>query len=212
MDEESLNRSFVVLLIAAIVVSIGSTVINLSSLQRIGGITGFAQTAQGTVTFSVNESVSITLDDDTIDFGECVLNNSGMITYESNVTNGTSVQGFSCDGLAGGPDYMVIENDGNVNVLVNLSSNVSGTQLIESPTSRGAFWFVAGENETNSCASGLASSWVNITAAAQEYGVCGNLSNIDDNDALNIWFRIDLPDDTPSGAKSAGITFSAVKI
>ena len=212
MNEESLNRSFVVLLIAAIIVSVGSTIINLSSLQRIGGITGFAQSAQGTVTFSVNESVSIALLDDNVDFGQCLLNTSGIVSYQSNEVNGTTVSGFSCDGLSDGVDYMVLENDGNVDVLVNLSSNVSGTEFINSPTSRGAFWFMATENETNSCGSGLANSWVNITQAAQNYGVCSNLTNINDNDALNIWFRLDLPDDTAVGTRDAQITFSAVKV
>lgn len=212
MDEESLNRSFVVLLIAAIVVSIGSTVINLSSLQRIGSISGFALSAQGTVSFSVNESVSISLTDNTVNFGECVLNNSGLITYMSNETNGTTISGFYCDGLSSGPDYMVLENDGNVNVLVNLSSNVSGVNFIGSPTNRGAFWFMATENETGSCTGTLANSWTNISAAdPTTYSVCTNLTNVDTNDALNVWFRLDLPDDTTVGTKSAQITFSAVK-
>ncbi len=213
MDAEKLNQGLVVMLVAAIVVSIGSTLISLNKLSVIGGITGFATSDVGTVTFQVNESTSITLTDNSVDFGTCILNNSGFITYDSDITNGTSVQGFYCDGLSAGEDYMVLENDGNVNVSVTLQSDVDGPGFTGSPTSRGEFWFKAAEEEVGSCTGTLADSWVNISQSAFDYNVCDDFKNVDGNDALKIWYRIVLPDDVPAaGVKTAQITFSAVKV
>ena len=214
MNNEKLNQGLVVMLVAAIVVSIGSTLISLNKLSMIGGITGFATTDVGTVTFQVNESTSITLTDDSVDFGTCVLNNSGLVTYDSDTTNGTAIAGFYCDGLTDGEDYMILENNGNVNVSIDLESNVNGPGLTQSPTSRGEFWFTAAEDEAGSCTGTLADSWTNISdSSPTTYNVCTDFKSLDDNDALKIWYRIVLPDDTPAGSThSASITFNAVKV
>lgn len=213
MNNEKLNQGLVVMLVAAIVVSIGSTLISLNKLSLIGGITGFATSDTGTVQFQVNESTSIVLTDNTVDFGTCVLNTSGLVTYDSDVVTGNSNSSFNCDGLST-EDYMVLENNGNVNVSVTLESSVNGPGLTQSPTSRGEFWFKAGNDEAGSCTSGLASTWTNISQASPTtYTVCSHLINVDTNDAIKIWYRIVLPDDTPSGTThSASITFNAVKV
>ncbi len=206
MAEEA-NKGLVALLVAAIIVSIAGTLVSLNKLNQLGALTGFATTQQGKVNFTVSSQVSITLTDNLVDFGTCDINNTATLYYESNETYSASP---SCSGLTTAADYMVLENNGNVNVSVTLQSNKDEETFINAPSStEDQFAFMAWNDEANSCGSGLPTKWVNITAAATPYTVCSNLDFEDPSDSIKIAFRIGLPPDTVPETKEATITFTA---
>jgi hypothetical protein len=211
VNDETVNKGIITLLVAAIVVSVGSTLISLDRLSSIGGITGFATTQQGTVIFNVNESLSITLIDNEVDFGECLLNTStgGMITYDSDVQWGNTDTNYNCTGLSAvGGDFMILENSGNVDAQINISASSTGADFIDASSGRGSLWFKGNNYLVGSCASGLVSTFTNISATTP-YNICGNLTAQATQNQMSIYYRLILPGDTPAGSKTNTITFTA---
>jgi len=177
MDEVS-NRTLAVLLVVAVVVSLGGTLISLERLSRIdvpvfSGITGFASST-GNITFTVSELVEINLSTLDINFGSgnydsvaaqgadkyCQLatfkweDGPGPTptTFDQvgpNCTGFTAPGGFSNQGIN-------ITNTGNVNVTLNMSCNHNAQTLIGgggSASIADALQFnLSDETEEGSCA------------------------------------------------------------
>lgn len=216
MANDKTNFGIVVLLIAAIAISIGSTLVSLDRLSSLGGLTGYAAEASGTVMFAINETLQIELTDNEVNFGTCALNSTsgGFINYTSDLQTGTSSEyqtlGFGCDGLTDvDGDYMILANVGNVDANVTLKSDKNGVELIEASTYEGEFWYKAGNKETDACKTGLQETWTNISQADFAYPLCGNFTAPDLEDELYIWFGLLLPSTTVPGDKTASITFTA---
>ncbi|HDP73789.1 MAG TPA: hypothetical protein ENN46_02410 [Candidatus Woesearchaeota archaeon] len=210
MNDETINKGIVTLLVAAIVVSVGSTLISLDRLSAIGGITGFATVQQGTVIFNVNETLSITLLENTVDFGECILNIStgGIIQYDSDVVYGNLNNAYNCTGLSTGDEYMLLENSGNIDASINISAAKTGSAFIEASSTRGSLFFKGKDDKVGSCASDLQDSFMNFSTT-DHYLLCSNLTSHATANTMRIYYRLILPGDTPAGEKSNTITFTA---
>jgi len=209
MVEEHISKSLAVLIALAIVVSVGGTLITLNSIPA-PQITGYdTSSQQGTASFTVSALTQITVTDSTVDFGTCQLNNSQTLTYDSNASNGNSLE-LDDDGTCGGtfPDNMTLENTGNKYVNLTINSNVSAANFIDASSGEGSFYFVGGNAEASACNSGLQTSFTNFTAAATNYTLCLNFSPVNTEDELSIAYRVRLPSDTKGGTKSATITIT----
>jgi len=154
------NRTLGLLLIAAIVVSIGSTFFMLDNMNTIP--TGFATlNDDGTVNLTVGEYASITLVDDVIDFGECDLDiTGGAVTTVFD----SAAQNTDCDGAVGtAADFMNLSNDGTALVSVTIASDVTGASLWGTA---GAMSVTLNEDSTSGCGTSPATDVVVSTSPA----------------------------------------------
>jgi hypothetical protein len=209
MVDNSDTKRLAVLIALAIVVSLAGTVITLSSFPN--GITGFATDSEaGTAQFTVAALTQITLNDATVNFGTCTLNPTNISTFDSNSSNGNSLETTDSSTCSGSfPDRMELENSGNKYVNLSVKSNVSATNYINANSGQGSFYYVGANKEGGSCITGLASTFTNFSASNTNYSLCSNFSPINTADELYISYRIKLPPDTREGTKSAQITITA---
>lgn len=194
------NRALGLLLIAAIVVSIGGTFISLDRLDAVS-TTGFAtNNVSGTVNISINSSLSITMSDASIDFGDCALVPGEVLIINSEATGANQ----SYCSLAT-EDHLSIENDGNVNANVVLRSDVTGPTLFSDPSSTLKYKSTAAATN-NGCQSGLVGTYQSVAAADTDYAVCTNLT-YGTNRFFDTQFEIGLASTSQTG--TATITFEA---
>jgi len=140
------NRTLAILMVVAILVSLGGLFLSLDRLSKLQagvppGITTFATTGAGRANVSVAPTISIILDDNTINFGTCTLTAGGYDLYlESNYTclnkpscnamNITSAStGGKCENSDSAPANISIRNDGNVDVNVSVATTSNSTSL-----------------------------------------------------------------------------------
>lgn len=214
------NKTLSILLLAAIVVSLGGTFVSLNRLGAISTTARLTDEAGGTVGVTINETLSITTDTDTISFGTCTLGDGGTgITISSNISGGNAEN--SCPSFTA--SYIAVRNNGNIDANVTIESNVTGG------TGEGAFMWTAsastGETAlrykiiddgdgTNSggCTGTLGSaSFTPFAAADTAYNACDDLkaeAEGGDNSIL-VHFQIVLPDNTAPTTDTALITFRA---
>ncbi|MCF7799319.1 hypothetical protein K9M74_05445, partial [Candidatus Woesearchaeota archaeon] len=76
------NKTLGLLLVAAIVVSVGGTLMSLNQLESVSP-TGFATTGSGTVDLDIGSYVAIVVDDTAINFGTCTLVDTGNTLFNS---------------------------------------------------------------------------------------------------------------------------------
>jgi hypothetical protein len=204
------NKTLGLLLVAAIVISIGGTVINLNRLSATS-TTGLV-TQNGTVVLDINDLLSITLADNVIDFGTCTINSTqGFSLVNSNLTD-ADIDNDDCTNSGGFPDYLILENNGNIAANVTLQSNVSGTTFFNTALSNVTFYAEnvpgdAGCDGTLNVDNDAADGSTFVAAAATEYAVCDNFNASNVNDQVRISFGAGI-DDTSTVAGTMGITFT----
>ena len=196
------NKSLSSLLVITIVVVIATTMVMLAKIDTASRtkmvITGYASSVQGTANITINTSLSITLINSTVDFGTCTPGGTTIIakSNESEPANCT------------GGDYpngeMTLENNGNVNASINISSDVNATDLLQPSTSGDEHFDFAGAG--TGCTTGLVSSWTEFTQGSSQYSICSNLPA---GNLMNIVYQLDIPSTSASGTHVATITFTA---
>jgi len=209
MDEIS-NKTLAILLIGAIVISLGGTLISLNRLARIRlpGITGFV-TDTATVDVTITETTEVNWTTSTIDWGSgtvvyskrCELNSYDASFDSANCT----AAGFSVD-----TDGLVLENTGNKNVSLNISTGKNAADFIGG-TSPVYQWNATELEGAATCTGGLDgdSSWQ--TASTIHTVVCTNFQCDNDYDTIHFDVKVEIPDDAV-GAKSDTITATAEAI
>ncbi|HLD18844.1 MAG TPA: hypothetical protein VJB90_02440 [Candidatus Nanoarchaeia archaeon] len=123
------NKTLALLMVAAIVVSLGGLFISLDRLGSFqNSITGFAASnVTGRANVTIENVAGITISDNIINFGTCNLPTSGTVNVSSNESN----TGGTCTDGTGDvdwfPDNLSIRNDGNtnLNITIRTDSNVS---------------------------------------------------------------------------------------
>lgn len=216
------NKSLALLLLAAMVVSLGGTFLVLNKNSSMP--TGYASsTGTGTVQLSVASTLSITTaDNNAIDFGTCTpASGAGVV---ANVTsdileNTTAICTMST------LDNISVRNDGNINVTVKLqtsacapgSGNTSCT-FMNSSNRTGLFMYKtlmgggsgANGNYANGCVSGLISAYTSFAGThSGAYVGCGKLLYGTTNNSFVTHYKIGIPSDMAVGAPSVTITYTA---
>ncbi len=115
--------------------------------------------------------------------------------------------------MVGNETGYLVENQGNVNVSINVTSSLNATGFISGTGSIFKMWGV--ENKTNSCLDG------NLVAynSAFDLGtngnmICTNLQYSDSMDRIWAYVTVTIPSDAPvtPGGRSATITFTSTQV
>ena len=209
------NTVLIALVLVAIVVSVGGTMVTLSMIRpttiEIAGL----YTDTGELKFEILSVVSINVIQDTMNFGAGRVNETCTYCYldsnESDITDSCHKDASDSCGnwswTAGDSFAFEVENTGTVTANVTIYSNASAAEFIGG-TGPGQ-WFFSKNNETNSCG-WLQTSW---TALGKGVGnatdVCLNFNHEALNDTFFTHIRLKVPEDATPGARTATITFDA---
>ncbi len=203
MADEISNKTLAVIVVAAIVVTLGSTALIL----RMGApmITGMVIEQAGTATFNITSVTSIAIPENTIDFGAGAVDAgvaSATIDSDGNTLNWT---GTVPDGA------FVIENDGNVDIDINVNSTVDADGFIGGTADVNSFMWKVDKTEGGEVSACVSSDIDAYTEVVTTGGAlfCGNLSSIDAADLVAMDLQLVIPSDAVPGSKSATINFIA---
>ena len=211
MGEDLSSRVVIALVIVALLVSLGAT---FAYYSKFGNekITAAATTTIAQARLNITGRASINFTVNTVDWGSgyvndtasyCQLNTEGL-NNPANCTNFTTVY----QGLR-------LENDGNRNVEVNVSTNNTAAQFIggSSPVYEWKF----ANNESDSCGSkGVGSNCVTNVSALQPQSysgisvspvlICPCFRAQNPSDLLNLELQIRVPSDSFTGLRESTIT------
>ena len=210
---EITNKTLVMFLVAAIVVSLAGTIISLNKLGSISSksTTGYVSNVNATARVNVNAVSSVVFRISSMDWG------TGSVTANVSATQfnctliSNSTNSVDCFGFNVVANPFVLENDGNTNVSVTLKSNATATQFIGGTVVYGGpvFQYNVSNNETSSCATPAPAGFtdVNVTAAGTQ--ICDILDSAESKDTIKINIKLNLPYTTPTGDKTAVLTATA---
>jgi len=198
------NKTLAILVGIAIVVSL----VGILSIGKGGVvyITGKGTSGQGPVSFNATTEVSIKVTG-SIDFGNgrvnATANNATLDSYDGTDIGGTWT--FSAQSIK-------VENDGTVNVSVNLSAdgnnNANGLIGGTSPL----FQMKGFVTESGACVT-LQTTYANVPNSTQTpLAICDLLQYVNSADEFNVSAKLVIPSDAPAGARNATITFSASQV
>jgi hypothetical protein len=174
--------------------------VNISIVfYKSGGITGYAN--YGTANLSIQSSAAVNFTTNMINWslGAVWNNESSRATLDS--TNGTVYHG----NWTAQSNGLVLQNDGNVNVRINLTTSNIASEFIGGTTPLYEIKTNYTPGEPQACAGMLNNTWSNATGATQ-MGSCWNLTYWESNDSLRIDVRLEIPNDAPAGVKGSTVT------
>ena len=217
------NKALALLLLAAMVVSLGGTIISLNRLNEVQTV-GYATTATGTVQLNVQQALSITTTDgNSVDFKQCTPSTGAGVT--TNVTTDSLEQtGTGCPYYAGANvSNISVRNDGNVNATVTINSSVvgkadngTGTFLSSSAATSSLQYKITSAGRgtnTGGCTSIGNASGAYSAFASPSYGyyVCYNLkvAAVGGANSFVTHYKIVMPNDAPTGTSTANIGYYA---
>jgi len=214
------NKALAVLLLAAVVISLGGTILSLNKMNSVE-IVGFATTSQGIVNLSISSLVSITTNESSlVNFGSCGLNESRPVNITSMGDQDTAIY---CPSYTGSNITNIsVRNDGNIVVNVSIESNVcapgGGNETCDflnnsalPYTSNGLFQFMtinAGRYTWTGGCSGPV-SWTIFNGSSTQYRACTNLAASSPGNSFVTDFLIRLPQGLSTGIKTATLTYTA---
>ena len=204
------NKSLALLLVAAIIISLGGTMISLNKLNEMG-VTGLVP---GQVTLAITSNMSCNVDTN-VSFGSAG-QPASKITLSTNKDN-TGNNFSDCSSPSALCKGIQINNTGNVNIKVNFSSNVDGASLLGGSHIAGDFNYTAinGTAETVPTESGCVGTGTAMTGWAAvpttNTSICTNLSYTDTNDMVSLEFNVSIDQNTPPGTKTATIAINCAQ-
>lgn len=171
MVDEISNKTLAVLLIVAIALSLGGTLVSLnrlSSVVRAPGITGYATSVQGTTNVTIQTVASLRFAIANINFGVGAVNTTAGNTHcsiaSSQTGAGSKDSSSSCINFTatGGTALksFQLENDGNLALRVNFTSAEDAAAYLGGTSP--LFRYKVGDNETSACGTLGPTTWTNI--------------------------------------------------
>ena len=207
------NRTLTILLVLAIIASVGGTIVNISKINNLilrVPITGKASTAVGYVNITISEVASIATIDNIIDFGSCSPNATYGTNVTSNISGDWGAPGVCSSIPVGPPDNITLKNDGNIFINVTVESDKTGADLIGGDDPFPPTFELAADNNTDDpgCVGVLQDDWFTVSATGTEYNLCDNLTK---TKKLYVYAKLRIPANAPtsSSEKSAKLTFHA---
>ena len=194
------NKTLALLLIAAIVVSLGATI---GILNKMEGITGAALSGSGYVNVTISPNSSCTVDTN-VNFGSGGVTTS--TTLDTDIDN--SANGFGdCDTPGTGNCWgIMVNNTGNVELNINITSDKNGTDFLGTghTTADFDYWIDDTEIENNACTTEGAAGEVSVNDKI----VCTGLNFTDSRDVIVVDFNVTIDQNTVPGAKNATMTIT----
>jgi len=217
--KEVSDRTLMVLILAAVFISLSGTFFSLTRLDGImaPGITGAA--VNGLTNYSINSVTSIAVYGN-INFGSGYANTSTAWLFGNSTDhlpkNGSGTWDWTGSGLL----YIRVVNDGNSNVSLNVSANNSASTFIGGTNPFYNISITFEENgSTDLMRGGWGSCYANITSGdvqqkewttinnSRNVTLCTNLSYFNDYDEINVSIALGVPDDAVIEYKASLLTF-----
>ncbi len=197
------------LLVVAIIIVTFAAVNLIVQFDDVMELTGFATGSDtGTANVTIMSQASVQFTANTIDWGTGRVNETE--TSALLVTNGTVKEGNWTAVSTG----LLLQNDGNTNVSVTLTSTVVDTFIggLAATNSYQLLVSDTGAGEANSCDTAhlIMSTFTEVDGTAQS--ACTNFSYYDAQDLLEIDVLLRIPEDATPGLKSATITATATPL
>ena len=196
-----MKSSDLLMLVAVVAVLLASVnlIITVNKIGDFKTLTGrYADTGVANLTIQSNVIVNFTTD--FIDWGtgnvptaetECELRTTGIM---------------NCTGFSTLSNGLILENIGNENVNLNLSSSKNAASFIGGTNP--VFQWNVTNSEEGSCPSGInISTFTDVSTSLVR--ACDNFTFIDSSDVLEIDLRIVIPNDAPIEGKTVTITADA---
>jgi hypothetical protein len=204
------NKTLALFLVAAVVVSIGGTILSLDRLSRVSTV-GYATDADtGTATLTIQTLASIKFAINTIDFGTGSVNSStGIPQCNLTINASNAIAKSNCIGFydtnnnGAIVDTFIIENDGNADLNITLNSTVNSTEFLGGSATYALFQYTVSNNVSGSGACGGTlgvPTWASFNNV--NTNVCTNLS-WSAPDTLRVGIRVGIPDDSLTGQRNA---------
>jgi len=220
MADDINNKTLATLLVIAIIVSIGGTLISLNRLSKFGGVTGFATSGTAKVNLTVTSSSGITVTQ-AIDFGSGYANNSYNCTMESNLSSGarptTTCQGDWASFISDSTKrYIIVQDTGNTNGNLTINASAVATTWIDTvSTAWSQAWYAALNPTANDgCADAYqTTTWTTLTTGVPTplcVNATGTAFTYGTNSILWVAAKVNVPFDATPGEKQTqvGIYFS----
>lgn len=208
------NKALAILLVLAIVVSIGGAVINIAKMSEfsgiiptIKGITGMGTT--GTVNVSLQATTNLNVTQTFTDFGVGYVTTNtfgARVNSTGNKTNWTVIGVFD-------PLNLQLENIGNVNLSVSVSADKSALTYLGGTSPIFQFAATTKTPDVSACVVGynLQSTLTNVPLSATTANVCSNLGFVAASNELNVSIELIIPYDAPVGNKTVTLTFNSTQ-
>jgi len=205
MADEISNKTLAILVVAAIVVTLGGTMLVLKQGPS-AQLTGFVTQQTGTAAINVSEVIDIELDDSAIDFGTGYVNDTATDRACTMNTEGTSETTDCLGDWASVTDSMHIVNEGNVNVILTVTGDNAATFITGTSPS---FKLKSANDEASSCTNGTAlDTYTELSGSVQ---LCSSLGYASTADSMYIYAEAIVPSDANPGVRTNTLTFTASK-
>jgi len=212
--EEISNKTLATLLVIAIIVSIGGTLISINRLSRIGllGVTGFGTTGKVNLTVQTTTGISVTQE---IDFGTGYANVGTNCTMESNLSSGSRAD-TDCQGtnwptyiVDATKRYIMVNNTGNQNINVSINASSAATSWIGANST--AEYGAQNASLYEGCPATNRAQWTTLTTGAPT-SVCANstanaLGWVDGADITLVAARVTVSSQVAPGLKTVDVGF-----
>ena len=186
------SNTLIILAVLAVIVTLLTLVVTINKF----GVTGKA-TDTATANFTISSQASISFITNIVNWGTGTVEELAeycTLDTEGNVANGV--------GFTSVNQGLTLQNDGNVNITVNLTSSKDADSFIGGKNP--LFQWMVHNNESNSCLTGLTpTSYTTVTTTATT--VCTNMSYNDSSDTIDIDLKVQVPEDA-IGTKGCVIT------
>jgi hypothetical protein len=220
------NKTLALFLVAAIILSLGGTIVSLNKLQQVTGPTGFISRT-GRVNLTILQATDISLSNATIDFGTGVVNTSNTVCANRSVlsNNGTGQNLNNCwanDTYAVGrpnnaagteTSKIFIQNDGNINVTITFTSAQKNyTNFIGNCTTEAHNWYRYSVNLNTSelpySCTDMVTDWRNVSSGSNV--ICNESAWEDTSDAFALVFNITICNsNNPAGLRDDNLTITS---
>lgn len=209
------NKTLALFMLAAVVVSLGGTIMNLNQLTTIS-TTGLA-TDTGTVNIDIAATVSITTEDSNlINFGQCtpLSGEAAMVNSE-----GTGGNQSICDGINEPTDStpISVRNNGNIDAVVTVRTNATGAadggEFLSSDSASSSVAIRTINDGFGSFEGGCSGSVLgtysvfNTTGIPGEKTACSLLQFGGTQNSILAHIELNIPFDAPQGADGFTLTF-----
>jgi hypothetical protein len=212
------NKTLALVLVVATSVSLLGTILTIDRISNLSVpqyIVGRATTDTGVSNFSINSTVSIVFTTDTVDFGQGVVNTSGLHNCTLNTTGPGMLNGgtnglpsIDCAGFYDSVEPLRIQNQGTQNVTLNLSFNATPAQWIGGTTP--GYTFRPTLNESGACGNNFLNNATQtaVTTADANYSICNStgFNWVSNSRTINVDIGLRIPQDAPPGERRVTIT------
>ena len=198
------NKALALVLVVAVVVSIGGTLISLNKLDAFT-VTGLP-IQDAIASLEIEGSIAIDFVVDAVNFGSgyAIPNASAGITTCDITTDGVFNTTGYCFGFEDNLDPFLLRNIGNTAVQLDIEFSQNAAGFI---TGTGAeLEFYIENEEALSCSAGLAPA---AFANVNNQTICTTFNHESSNDEINIHLRALIPADAQTGVRTNTVTVTA---